>query len=719
MFRTQPANASICAVLALLVAGSQQPAWAQRDDLLVADFESETYGEWTVTGEAFGPGPAEGTLPGQMHVSGYEGERLVNTFFDGDDTIGTLTSPEFAIERSHINFLIGGGHHPGEACINLIVRGEVVRTATGPNDRPGGTEALDWSSWDVSELIGETAVIEIVDRRQGGWGHINVDHIIQSDTQRSAGPAERGLAITHRYLHFPVKNGERQTRMRVSVGDEVVDEFTIELAAGEPDFWVFLDVSDFIGETATIWVERLPSESAGLSSITQSAEVPGSSELYEERYRPQFHFTSRRGWNNDPNGMVHYDGEWHLYYQHNPYGWAWGNMHWGHAVSTDLVHWEELPIAIYPYEFGDWAFSGGAVVDWENSSGFQSGDEPPIVAFYTSTGRGECVAYSNDRGRTFIEYEGNPVVHHQGRDPKVIWYEPGEHWVMAVYDEADQKQRIAFYSSNDLKEWTFTSAIDGYFECPEIYELPVDDDWENTRWVVYAADGAYAIGNFDGRTFTPEHEGKHRFNYGDCFYASQTFSDAPDDRRIQIAWGRTGQPSMPFNQQMNFPVVLTLRTTDEGVRQFAEPVREIELLHAESHEFENLELSADGNPLSEIEADLFHIEADIEVGDASLIVLTVRGLSVVYDVEAQQLSCKGQVAPLALVDGRLQLELLADRLSLEVFANHGRVYMPIAATLAEGPTSIAITAEGNGAIVRVLQVHELSSSWLTGESTDE
>jgi fructan beta-fructosidase len=697
-------------------------AFAQREDVLIADFESETYGEWTVTGEAFGPGPAQGALPGQMDVAGYEGERLVNSFAGGDDSTGTLTSPEFTIERNHINFLIGGGNHPGEACINLLVGGEAVRTASGPNDQPGGSETLEWASWDVSDLDGRTAVIEIVDRRKGGWGHINIDQITQSDTPSGSAPAEIELAVSHRYLHLPVKNGERQVRMRVSVGDDVVDEFTIELAQGEPDFWVFLDMEPYVGREATISVERLPLESTGLSSLSFSDEVPGASELYNERYRPQFHFSSRRGWNNDPNGLVLYEGEWHMYYQHNPYGWGWGNMHWGHAVSSDLVHWEELPIAIYPREFGDWAFSGGAVVDWNNTAGFQTGDEPPIVAFYTSTGRGECVAYSNDRGRTFTDYEGNPVVRHQGRDPKVIWHEQAQHWVMAVYDETHADgvpiQRIAFYSSNDLKEWTFTSALDGYFECPEIYELPVDDDWTFAKWVVYAADGAYAIGNFDGHTFTPEHEGKHAFNFGDCFYASQTFSDVPsapcppgDGRRIQVAWGRTGHASMPFNQQMNFPVELTLRTTPEGIRQFAEPVREIELLHDESHEFENVSLNDSDNPLSGISAELFHIEADIEVGDASRIELTVRGLPIVYEVASETLACKNSTATVPLEEDRLHLELLADRLSLEIFAGHGRVYMPMAAVLADGPETLSIHAFGGTATGSSIEVHELKSAW--------
>ena len=151
-------------------------------------------------------------------------------------------------------------------------------------------------------------------------------------------------------------------------------------------------------------------DSGDLRAVVSSDTIQGAEDLYREKHRPQFHFSSRRGWNNDSNGLVFYQGEYHLYYQHNPYGWNWGNMHWGHAVSTDLVHWQELPIALYPRQFGDWCFSGSAVVDADNTGGFKAGEQDVIVAAYTSTGRGECIAYSNDQGRTFTDYPGNPVV---------------------------------------------------------------------------------------------------------------------------------------------------------------------------------------------------------------------------------------------------------------------------------------------------------------------
>ena len=259
-----------------------------------------------------------------------------------------------------------------------------------------------------------------------------------------AAPAEaaRELLIEKRFLNLPVKNHAPKHRVKLLVDGQIAREFEIELADREPDFWVFLDLAPFQGKHAVIQVDGLGADSTALSAIEQADQIKGAEDLYHEALRPQFHFSSQRGWNNDPNGLVFYQGEYHLYYQHNPYGWDWGNMHWGHAISTDLVHWQELPIALYPHQFGDWAFSGSAVVDRDNTGGFKTGREAPLVAAYTSTGRGECIVFSNDRGRTWTEFNGNPVVKHEGRDPRLLWHRPTKRWVMAVYDELDGKRWI-------------------------------------------------------------------------------------------------------------------------------------------------------------------------------------------------------------------------------------------------------------------------------------
>jgi fructan beta-fructosidase len=441
--------------------------------------------------------------------------------------------------------------------------------------------------------------------------------------------------------------------------------------------------------------------------------------VHREKYRPQFHFTSRRGWNNDSNGLVWYKGEYHLYYQHNPYGIKWGNMHWGHAVSTDLVQWKELPIALYPQRFGDWVFSGSAVVDEDNTAGFQTGEEDVIVAAYTSTGRGECIAYSNDRGRTFTDYAGNPVVEHRGRDPKVIWYEPGGHWVMAVYHEVDEKRTIAFYTSDDLKHWEYQSLIDGFYECPEIFELTVDGDASERTWVLYAADGDYMLGSFDGKVFSAE-SGKHTFSHGNCFYASQTYNNIPasDGRRIQIAWGRVQMPDMPFNQMMLFPVELRLRRTDEGLRLFAQPVREIERLFAGGRTWEKTAVPGGRWPIPGAEGELFRIRAALRTDGKKKLGFVVRGTDVVYDTAAGTLSCLDRSAPVKPINGVLHLELLVDRTSIEIFANDGRVYMPMGVVLPQENRQIHVLSEPGPLQVNRLAVHHLRSIWPVPEPAE-
>ena len=524
--------------------------------------------------------------------------------------------------------------------------------------------------------------------------------------------AVKELILQNRYLNLPVKNGATKGRMSLTIDGQPVREFEIELAEGEPDFWVFLDVGMFRGKNATIRVPSLGHDPRALQAIVQSDTIAGAENLYQEKHRQQFHFSSRRGWNNDSNGLVFYKGQYHLYYQHNPYGWNWGNMHWGHAVSADLVHWKELPIALYPREFGDWCFSGSAVVDCNNTAGFKTGIEDVIVAAYTSTGRGECIAYSNDQGRTFTDYPGNPVVTHKGRDPKVIWHTPGRHWVMAAYDEQDRSRGIAFYTSPNLRDWQFRSRLDGFYECPEIFQLPADGDRNNRRWIVHAADGNYMIGQFDGQTFIAE-SGKHQWSYGDCFYASQTFNNIPpkDGRRIQIAWGRIATPGMPFNQCMLFPCELTLRTTEDGVRMFAEPVKEIELLHGPKYSWHDETLKPDSNLLADISGELFHIRGQFEMVNASGLELMIRGMPIAYDVGRQELSCKGKRAPLKPGNGTIRLEILVDRTSMEVFGNDGRIYMPIGAIPADNDKSLRLAVRSGNARIQSLEVYRLRSAW--------
>jgi fructan beta-fructosidase len=522
---------------------------------------------------------------------------------------------------------------------------------------------------------------------------------------QEARSTSREFPLTKKYLIFPVSTGSHPQRVAVQVDGKTVREFDVELSNGsDVDLRAHLDVTPFQGKQAVLTSNN---GDAPLDEVVQADELPQPDSLYDERLRPQFHFSQRIGWNNDPNGLVYYDGEWHLFFQHNPYGWNWGNMHWGHAVSPDLVHWKQLPIAIYNNKYGDWAFSGGAVVDENNTTGFQQGDEKVIVASYTSTKRGECLAYSNDRGRTFVDYEHNPVVRHNGRDPKIIWYAPGQHWVMAVYDEPEQgHSRIAFYSSTDMKRWKFESTLPGYFECPEIFELPVDGDPNNTRWVIFAADAKYTIGSFDGKTFVPEHKEKHEVHYGP-YYASQTYNNAPDGRRIQIGWAKIDMPEMPFNQTFSFPHELSLRTTNEGIRMFAEPVHEIELLHRKRHAAKNKELGLHAPFDLPVSGELFDIRATFDVGTAAQVGLDIGGNLITYKVDTRKLNGAGMHP----VDGKISLQVLVDRPMIEICGNHGRVAITSPRESLGELQKIQAFAKGGEATLESLEVFELASIW--------
>ncbi|MEO5997805.1 MAG: DUF4980 domain-containing protein, partial [Chitinophagaceae bacterium] len=225
------------------------------------------------------------------------------------------------------------------------------------------------------------------------------------------------------YVNFPVNESSKLTRTTVKVDGKTIDQFTIKLATEKPDYWVFFDAAPYEGKTITVEVsnsevmaggafsnitqgnnnknkEANQDRTKGLKMVFADNKFPGQDSVYKEVKRPQAHFSAQRGWINDPNGLLFYNGDYHLYFQHNPYGWAWGNMHWGHSVSKDLVHWKELPEAIYPFSNRDAAFSGSAVVDSANTSGFRKNGIDPLIAIYSSTGRGECIKMSYDNGKT-------------------------------------------------------------------------------------------------------------------------------------------------------------------------------------------------------------------------------------------------------------------------------------------------------------------------------
>ncbi|TAE61260.1 MAG: glycoside hydrolase family 32 protein [Bacteroidetes bacterium] len=387
-----------------------------------------------------------------------------------------------------------------------------------------------------------------------------------------------------------------------------------------------------------------------VSCKTEKADPNAASLSPREEHRPAYHFTPDSMWMNDPNGMVFYEGEYHLFYQYYPDSTVWGPMHWGHAVSKDLVSWEHLPIAIYPDSLG-LIFSGSAVVDWNNSSGFGQNGKPPLIAIFTQHDMAgeraqtldfqvQSMAYSLDKGRTWTMYEGNPIVPNPGirdfRDPKVSWHEATKQWVMIFA----AKDRVRFYTSPDLKAWTFASefgeklgAHGGVWECPDMFPLSVEGT-NLSKWVILSSinPGApnvgsgtqYFVGEFDGKTFTPDNafagETAHWLDYGRDNYAGVTWSDIPasDGRRLFIGWMSnwsyaTVVPTERWRSATTLPRTLSLRQTEGGLRLSSMPVRELEKLRSEAHPLAAMTLS--GEKTLPVSGPLLELDLEWETGD--------------------------------------------------------------------------------------------------------
>ncbi|TWT72675.1 Levanase precursor [Posidoniimonas polymericola] len=621
---------------------------APRPDTVIADFE-DGYGDWQATGDAFGDRPPAGALPGQMPVDGFSGRGLVNSFRGGDQSTGTLASPEFTLERPYLTMLIGGGGHRGETCVDLCIDGQAVRTATGPNLSPGGSERLARVYWDVRDLAGARVTFRVVDRSTAGWGHVNVDDLRATDQPDGAPARESGV---------------------------------------EQDLRTFDSYSE-VG--------------------------------YNQPLRPRFHFTSRKHWLNDPNGMVYLDGEYHLFFQHNPAGVQWGHMTWGHAVSPDMVHWRQLPHAILPYGGGT-IYSGTAVIDANNTLGVPEGDSPTMVAAFTHARSPftQALAYSTDRGRTFqLHNHGRPILPNQGyddgeRDPKVFWHEDSQQWVMVLWVQQGTPGRVLVLNSPDLQNWEVASHFDRdwVFECMDLVQLSVDGDPDDQRWLLYDASFEYELGTFDGRTLETDRVA-HRGEYGPNYYAAQTFNNAPDGRTVIIGWMRGGDEpfvaaGMPFNQQMSFPCTMELRTTADGVRLFRWPIQEIESLWEESVELDYPTIAAANTALEQLDAAQLDLSITFAADQATTLAINLRGERIEYHESAFWYA--GVRLPAPPVDGRVSLRALVDRASIELFANHGQAVSSHYAKLDPSSHKVELTPDPTSELIRV-EAHRVGSIW--------
>ena len=366
-----------------------------------------------------------------------------------------------------------------------------------------------------------------------------------------------------KYLLLPIQEEQDEAQVLLSTGSKDDTWMDVRLAQNGTDYYVPFALGN--GKTATVKILGLKKDALAINLMRLSDTFDTTNTDY---YRPSYHFTPLYGWMNDPNGMVYKDGEYHLYFQYNPYGSKWGNMHWGHAVSRDLIHWEHLDPAIARDPVGH-IFSGSSVVDKKNTAGF---GKDAIIAIYTNNSVNhdevQCIAYSNDNGRTFTKYEGNPVLTpfdglKDFRDPKVFWYEKDKCWFMIV--SADKETR--FYKSKNLKKWDYVSAFGKglgqqpcQYECPDFFQLPVNGDEKNKKWVMTmninpgcwfgGSATEYFVGDFDGKNFTcPDANDVKWLDWGKDHYATVTFSNT-GNRVLAITWMSNWQYAnlTPFKQ---------------------------------------------------------------------------------------------------------------------------------------------------------------------------
>lgn len=486
---------------------------------------------------------------------------------------------------------------------------------------------------------------------------------------------------------------------------------------------------------------------------------------YREPFRPQFHFSPQRNWTNDPNGLIFFDGEYHLFFQFNPFGDTWGHMSWGHAVSRDLLHWQELPVAI-PEQNGIMIFTGSTVVDANHTSGFCAAGKPCLVAVYTghSTPGGkqsqtQNLAYSNDRGRTFTKYSGNPVLDlHMSdfRDPDVFWWEAGRRWVMAVALPNDHK--VLFYASPDLKHWDRAGefgpagATGGQWECPTLMEVPIEGaSPAASRWVLKiglnpgglegGSGEQYFVGTFDGARFVNDNPASVTLwtDYGKDCYCSLAFNNLPrGEAPVILGWMSNWQyadktPTKPWRGQMTVPRQVALRRFREGLRLVQEPVAAFHSLRRNAFAWTGASAAAINAALREHATigNSFELHASFTPGAKGETGWRVRGAGGTYttigfDAAKQQVfvdrTASGNTAfspqfpaltasPITGLHGPLDLTILVDRSTIEVFAQHGEAAITNLIYPPEGPLSLEFFAPDGWAGKVAAERWDLASAW--------
>lgn len=592
----------------------------------------------------------------------------------------------------------------------------------------------------------------------------------------SAASASDGVEVNHlgvnntlvrvtgdsRYLLLPVQESTDDARINVLVDGNVAETIYVRLAKSKTDYTVPFDLTPYKGHDVMLDVV-IPQSRGSVREAKDDACWRGVvlADTFDtanrEKYRPAFHHTPLYGWMNDPNGMFYKDGRWHLYYQYNPYGSKWQNMTWGHSVSDNLVNWEHLPEAIRPNGLGS-VFSGSCAVDHDNTAGFGN---DAVIALYTSAGTSQMqsLALSTDGGLTFNIYPSNPVLtlESEARDPKVFWNDSTKEWNMILAHALDHEMLI--FSSPDMKSWTLQSSFGkglgaqgGVWECPDLFELPVAGTDEK-KWVLlcninpdgpFGGSGTqYFVGDFDGKTFKADTDAAGNvstkwLDYGKDHYATVTWSDAPDGRRVALGWMSNWQyaadvPTMQFRSANTLPREMGLfRAPDGEVYASSAPSPELEALRgklAAKVKKTTVGRKARSFALPSENGGICEILMDIEASKAKTVNIGLsnsQGEKVVmqYDSAAATLSFDRTqsgitdfsegfpavtVTPTHEASGRIALRIFVDRSSMEVFGNGGEFVMTNLVFPRTPYTALSVSAEGGNAKIENLRIYSLKS----------
>jgi fructan beta-fructosidase len=459
---------------------------------------------------------------------------------------------------------------------------------------------------------------------------------------------------------------------------------------------------------------------------------PGKADkkYYDELYRPQFHFTPEKSIMGEPTGLIFYEGEYHLFYQYKPDTAATPFIQWGHAVSKDLIRWEHLQGFIMRDEnTGDEARctpgSGCAVVDEKNLTGLQQGSEKTMLIYYTGRECGQRLAYSNDRGRSWKKYDKNPLIPYENdaaSGPYVFFHELSGKWVMTLYRRPEGsavKQGISIYNSDDLLHWQFQSHLEGFNNSAELFQLPLDKNDSEKKWILSGAAGVYMVGSFDGKTFTPESSMK-KFDYGKNFYAPRAWTNMPEGKLIQIAWMKGSKyPGMPFEGQMSFPCELSLRTLKSGTFICRKPIEAIASIYEKDfkRKAKNIIPGIKGNLTGTIKGGTFHILAQFDPKTSDGFGFIIRngkkntGIMLKYEPAKKMLDCLDRQALVEPKNGKINLEILVDRSSIEIFANDGEIGLTSCFNPTQGDDDLVLWTQGGELFVDELEIYQLKSVW--------